>query len=64
MEMCFSLSSMASGTFGRPSGNRSPFHSAVKALMYSGDEPTRCALTKKLTNTNAAKNIPFLIIMK
>jgi len=57
----FNLSSMASGTFGLPSGNLSPFHSTVRVLMYSGVEPTLWAMMFILHMTKAKRIAIFFI---
>jgi hypothetical protein len=59
MEIFFRRSRIASETFGLPSGNRSPFHSDVRARMYSADEPTRLACTKILLQNSRENMMDF-----
>jgi hypothetical protein len=61
--MCFSRSRIASETFGLPSAKRSPFHSGVKALMYSGEEPTFWLYEKQQPEIKIARNNIFLFIV-
>ena len=44
------------------SARGSPFHSLVKVLIYSGEEPTFCAFIVKPLTTDAIKKTAFLFI--
>ena len=62
MEIFFSLSRMASETFGRPSAKRSPFHSEVMALIYSCDDPTFWADASAQARASRIREKVFLFI--
>src|SRR6187431_215180 len=61
----FNLSSRLSDTKGRPSGKRSPFHCAVREIMYSLFIATLlncCAFAIIVAEINTRKNIKAAIV--
>jgi hypothetical protein len=54
---------MISGTLGRPSAVRSPFHFEVMAFIWSGDGVIVCALENSPENRNNADPVNILYIL-